>query len=40
MPTTDWTNKCAITDPKGVQLENNCTLFYRGKYTATKIVYD
>jgi len=26
MPTSDWT-KCAIT-PKGVQLENNCTLFY------------
>ena len=26
---SDWLNKCAITAPKSVQVENNCTLFYR-----------
>ena len=28
--TSDWLNKYAITAPKSVQFENNCTLFCRG----------
>ena len=33
---SDWLNKCAITAPKSVQFENNCTLFYRGNYKINK----